>query len=132
MRPSAREHVPGDARRALSAWAGGWSTHSGEDHNMFDQTVNAQAQRAYEAAISSPRPDWRAVAELFRAALQAGRTRKSPPKATVQGIADYKRRPHQAQMPFASDRRAIHGRGSGVYALSVRAGKAAQCRQGVA
>jgi hypothetical protein len=39
-------------------------------------THSQQAQLAYEAAISSPRPDWRAVAELFRAALPAARKRE--------------------------------------------------------
>jgi hypothetical protein len=37
------------------------------------------AQLAYEAATNSPCPDWRAVAELFRAALPA--TRKREPKS---------------------------------------------------
>jgi hypothetical protein len=70
-----------------------WSNHSGKVHNMFDQTVSAQAQRAYEAAISSPHPDWRAVAELFRAAARAGRKRApksaGPAKAKAPTIADY-------------------------------------------
>jgi hypothetical protein len=51
------------------------------------------AQLAYEAAINSPCPDWRAVAELFRAALPAARKRE--PKSTkaaeteIPPIADY-------------------------------------------
>jgi hypothetical protein len=38
---------------------------------MFDQTLSAQAQHAYEAATNDPCPDWRAVVELFRAAMRA-------------------------------------------------------------
>ena len=56
---------------------------------MLNQTLCVQAQRAYEAALSSPSADWRSVAELFRAAaapdLKPARTRKG----TVQEIADY-------------------------------------------
>jgi hypothetical protein len=38
---------------------------------MFNQPLSAQAQHAYEAAVSDRCPDWRAVAELFRAAMLA-------------------------------------------------------------
>src|SRR5581483_1768599 len=37
---------------------------------MFNQTLCMQAQAAYEAALNSPSPGWRAVTELFRAALK--------------------------------------------------------------
>jgi hypothetical protein len=50
------------------------------------QPLPAQAQLAYDAALNSSSPDWRAVAELFRAALRA------PPKQAseaVPQIADY-------------------------------------------
>src|SRR5208282_1320132 len=43
----------------------------------------AQAQAAFDAAMNSPRPDWRAVAELFRVAMQAERPKRAAkPKAT--------------------------------------------------
>jgi hypothetical protein len=40
------------------------------------QPLAVQAQLAYEAATNSPCPDWRAVAELFRAALRSGPKRE--------------------------------------------------------
>ena len=52
-----------------------------------------QAQLAYEAAINSPCPDWRTVAELFRAALPIARMRE--PKSSkaartdIPPLADY-------------------------------------------
>jgi hypothetical protein len=52
----------------------------------------AQAQLAYDAAINRPCPDWRAVAELFRAALLADRKRPAKTTAsdtTAQKLADY-------------------------------------------
>jgi hypothetical protein len=51
------------------------------------QPLAEQAQLAYEVATNSPSPDWRAVAELFRAAVGVGPKRK--PKANVPAIADY-------------------------------------------
>ncbi len=60
---------------------------------MLDQTLSIQAQRAYEAAVNSPCPDWRAVAELFRLAVRAGRRQapktSQPAKAELSEIADY-------------------------------------------
>jgi hypothetical protein len=54
------------------------------------QPVDLQAQLAYEAAISSPCPDWRAVAERFRAAVRTDLKRQSKaPKANAPEIADY-------------------------------------------
>src|SRR4051812_3602739 len=50
------------------------------------QPLPAQARLAYDAALSSATPDWRAVAELFRAAVRAPRKRSSQP---VPEIADY-------------------------------------------
>src|SRR5215212_1588517 len=48
------------------------------------QPLAAQAQIAYDAALNSSSPDWRAVAELLRAALRA------PPKRASQPLlADY-------------------------------------------
>ena len=50
------------------------------------QPLAAQAQLAYDAALNSPSPDWRPVAELFRAAVRA------PPKRASHAlpeIADY-------------------------------------------
>jgi hypothetical protein len=41
------------------------------------QPLAVQAQLAYDAAINSSCADWRAVAELFRAAVQAARTTTS-------------------------------------------------------
>jgi hypothetical protein len=60
---------------------------------MLDQTLSQQAERAYEVAINSPRPDWRAVAELFRAAQLSARRRepkssKAPPPE-IPLLADY-------------------------------------------
>ncbi len=58
----------------------------------YAQTLTTQAMLAYEAALGAPSPDWRAVAELFRAAVR-GRKRapRSPaaPKPTAPEIADY-------------------------------------------
>src|SRR3954452_3612438 len=51
------------------------------------QPLAQQAQLAYEAALYSPSPDWRAVAELFRAAVGAGPKRE--PKPNAPAIADY-------------------------------------------
>ena len=56
------------------------------------QPLAVQAQLAYNAAINSPSADWRAVAELFRAAVRADLkpTRKSKAlKADTPTIADY-------------------------------------------
>src|SRR3954453_3544304 len=50
------------------------------------QPLTVQAQLAYEAAANSPCPDWRAVAELFRAAVAAP---KQAPRAKAPAIADY-------------------------------------------
>jgi hypothetical protein len=57
---------------------------------VFHQTLSAQAQLAYEAAVNSHCPDWRAVAELFRAAVRADLkpSRKSK-NADTPTIADY-------------------------------------------
>jgi hypothetical protein len=49
------------------------------------QPLAQQAQLAYEVAFNSSSPDWRAVAELFRAALAA----KRPIKPKAPKIADY-------------------------------------------
>ena len=58
---------------------------------MLNQTLAAQAQAAFDAAMNSPCPDWRAVAELFRAAMQAGLVKRgAKAKTTATGeIADY-------------------------------------------
>jgi hypothetical protein len=59
----------------------------------YSLPLPAQAQLAYDAAINSPCPDWRAVAELLRAALPAAR--KGEPKSSkasqleVPPLADY-------------------------------------------
>ena len=54
------------------------------------QPLAVQAQLAYHAAINNPCPDWRAVAELCRAALKAAPKRQSKtPKANAPEIADY-------------------------------------------
>ena len=58
----------------------------------YSQPLTVQAQLAYEAAINSPCPDWRAVVELFRAALPTARkpARKSKaPQSDVPPLADY-------------------------------------------
>jgi hypothetical protein len=55
------------------------------------QPLALQAQLAYVAAINNPCPDWRSVAELFRAALRG--TPKRAPKSSEASkptqIADY-------------------------------------------
>jgi hypothetical protein len=58
---------------------------------MFEQTLGAQARDAYEAAVNSPFPDWRSVAELFRAAMNAEPVnRAARSKTTAKGnLADY-------------------------------------------
>ena len=57
---------------------------------MFNQTLRAQAQASYEAAVSDPCPDWRAVAELFRAAMQSEpRKRARPIAAATSELPDY-------------------------------------------
>jgi hypothetical protein len=55
---------------------------------MLNRTFAAQAQHAYDAALNSQSPDWRAVAELFRAAMRSGSARRAgkPPKGE---LADY-------------------------------------------
>src|SRR5438309_10673519 len=50
------------------------------------QPLRVQAQHAYEAALDSPCPDWRAVAELFRAALPVPKPAKGQ---NAREIADY-------------------------------------------
>src|SRR5215208_3650003 len=50
------------------------------------QPLAAQAQISYDAALNSSSPDWRAVAELFRAAVRAPPKRRSE---AVSEIADY-------------------------------------------
>src|SRR4051812_4075777 len=50
------------------------------------QPLRVQAQHAYEAALHTPCPDWRAVAELFRAALPVPRPVKP---INAEEIADY-------------------------------------------
>ena len=59
----------------------------------YSRPLTLQAQLAYEAAVSSPCPDWRAVAELFRAALPAARRREpkstKAPQQEVPPLADY-------------------------------------------
>jgi hypothetical protein len=58
---------------------------------MFDQTLGRQARSAYEAAVNSPLPDWRAVAELFRAAMGADRVKRTANLTTTAkgNLADY-------------------------------------------
>ena len=55
---------------------------------MLNQTLVAQAQHAYDAALNSPFPDWRAVAELFRAAMRSGPVRRAG-KLTEGELADH-------------------------------------------
>jgi hypothetical protein len=59
----------------------------------YSQPLHAQAQLAYVAAINSPCPDWRTVAELFRAALPIARKREpkssKAPQPEVPTLADY-------------------------------------------
>jgi len=56
---------------------------------MLNQTLAAQAQAAFDAAMNNPCPDWRAVAELFRAAMQAGLVKRGAKARARDEIADY-------------------------------------------
>src|SRR5436190_1844657 len=53
------------------------------------QALSVQAQLAYDAALIGSCPDWRGVAELFRAALRPQRRPRQHPRAQHQEIADY-------------------------------------------
>jgi hypothetical protein len=71
---------------------GNFAQFGRKDHSVFNQTLTAQAERAYEAALNSSAPDWRAVAELFRAAL-ASRRKRASRLVTADGwspVADYR------------------------------------------
>ena len=52
------------------------------------QPLRVQAQLAYDTTVNSPCPDWRAVAELFRAALGAA-PKRAPKSQPLAAIADY-------------------------------------------
>jgi hypothetical protein len=52
------------------------------------QPLTAQALQAYEVASTSACPDWRTVAELFRAAIQATRAKPAAKRPTG-ALADY-------------------------------------------
>jgi hypothetical protein len=69
---------------------------------MLNQTLGAQAQKAYDAAVNSPCPDWRAVAELFRAAMQAERVKRAA-KPKSGELPDY----NVDRVRFCADRRAL-------------------------
>src|SRR5437762_1073747 len=56
---------------------------------MFNRSLAAEAQVAYDAAINSPSPDWRAVAELLRAAMQAGRVKRMAKAEWSGELPDY-------------------------------------------
>ena len=56
---------------------------------MLNQTLCAQAQAAYDAAVNSPCSDWRAVAELFRAAMQAERPKRAAKPKAIGALPDY-------------------------------------------
>ena len=65
------------------------------------QSLAVQAQRTYDAALTDPYPDWRAIAELFRAALRPApkRALKSPDvKGNSSVIADHNVDRCEAQM----------------------------------
>jgi hypothetical protein len=56
---------------------------------MLNQTLCAQAQAAYDAACNSPWSDWRAVAELFRGAMQAERPKRAAKPNAIGALPDY-------------------------------------------
>ena len=56
---------------------------------MLNQTLCAQAQAAYDAAVNSPCSDWRAVAKLFRAAMQAERPKRAAKPKAIGALPDY-------------------------------------------
>jgi hypothetical protein len=62
-------------------------------HMAHCQLLTVQAQLAYDAAIDSLCPGWRAVAELFRAALSGARKREpkssKAPRPETPPLADY-------------------------------------------
>jgi len=49
------------------------------------QPLMLQAQLAYDAALNSPCPDWRTIAELLRSALRTAATRKALKAPKVNG-----------------------------------------------
>jgi len=53
------------------------------------QPLTLKAQLAYDAALNSSCPDWRRVAELFRAALRPHGRPRQQARAQHQKIADY-------------------------------------------
>src|SRR5437016_4414536 len=53
------------------------------------QPLTLQAQLAYDAALNSSCPDWRAVAELFRGAVRPQPRPKQQAPVQHQAIADY-------------------------------------------
>jgi hypothetical protein len=54
---------------------------------MLNQTLCRQAQVAYDAARNSPCPDWQAVAELFRGAIQSWQVK--PKRGAAGELPDY-------------------------------------------
>src|SRR4051812_43299379 len=91
------------------------------------QPLRVQAQHAYEAALVSPCPDWRAVAELFRAALPLPK----PAKGQNAGeIADYN--VDRIKLKCRSPRIAVRFMdGEAVFTHVPSApGQAAECRAG--
>lgn len=73
---------------------------------MINQILAAQAQRTCDAAVGSPNSDWRAVAELFRAAMQAGRVKRPAKPTTAKGeLPDYN--VDRVKLPCRSPRIAV-------------------------
>ena len=77
---------------------------------MLNQTLGAQAQIAYDAALNSPWPDWRAVAELFRAAMQAERVKRMAKATAKHELAEGRAAYCATPMPLAPDQTGGAGR----------------------
>jgi hypothetical protein len=56
---------------------------------MLHRTISAQARDAYEAALNGPCPDWRAVAELFHAAMRVEPVKRTAKATAKDELADY-------------------------------------------
>src|SRR4051794_34136774 len=84
---SYRRAFPENPQAAYGPSTDGQGGLSGEaQHMAYCQPRALQAQLAYEAALATSCPDWRAVAELLRAALRSDPKRVT---TTISAIADY-------------------------------------------
>jgi hypothetical protein len=97
---------------------------------MFTQTLRAQAMAGYQAALNSPAPDWRAVAESFRAAVQSTQDKRKRGRASE--FPDYN--VDRVKLLCRSPRIAVRFMDgeANIHARPFRAGQAVEHRPGVA